>query len=493
MANLQNVIDQLKVNNMEQKETSDEVSGLNNRIATLVTMMKINNLDLLEALREKPSPSAPGQPAAAAAGGGGGFGLPPIAGLGMLGATLLAISASITGLDTAMRALKIGDILIDVGKAIGRAISAVKAFGTGVINAFSRLLPALTEIGNIVRAGIRAIPDSVFKFFDDLKLKIFTTMPEDIAKVSARVSQIFEPVRNAFNKVADFIRPIATGVGDAGAALGRVIGPIVDFFKAAFKAIDPLLKPIKMVIGVALRPFVQILLSVVDFVVGFFKGFTGTGEDATFLEKVTAGIEGGIKGVIRGITEAIDLIFIELPAWIAGKLGFDGVAEKIKEFNVTQFVDPIFNGIKKFFTDAFSGDLELPALGGATDFAKDLMKTVLRAVLPDPNAPLLSFAGAAAAPFKAIGAYEFAGYKENSDGQMVLPPAPTMTSPPDSVRAAGTVAAASAPPTAGRGATIVNAPSSRGGDTISSNSSNAIVAPMAASHDPTLGFGAAAP
>ena len=40
---------------------------------------------------------------------------------------------------------------------------------------------------------------------------------------------------------------------------------------------------------------------------------------------------------------------------------------------------------------------------------------------------------------------------------------------------------------------IVNAPSSRGGDTISSNSSNAIVAPMAASHDPTLGFGAAAP
>ena len=197
MANLQNVIDQLKVNNMEQKETSDEVSGLNNRIATLVTMMKINNLDLLEALREKPSPSAPGQPAAAAAGGGGGFGLPPIAGLGMLGATLLAISASITGLDTALRALKIGDILIDVGKAIGRAISAVKAFGTGVINAFSRLLPALTEIGNIVRAGIRAIPDSVFKFFDDLKLKIFTTMPEDIAKVSARVSQIFEPVRNA--------------------------------------------------------------------------------------------------------------------------------------------------------------------------------------------------------------------------------------------------------------------------------------------------------
>jgi hypothetical protein len=486
MANLQNVIDQLKVNNMEQKETSDEVSGLNNRIATLVTMMKINNLDLMEALREKPSPSAPGQPAAAAAGGGGGFGLPPIAGLGAIGATLLAIGASITGLDTALRALKIGDIMIDVSKAVMRAIKAIRAFGTGVVNVFARLIPAATEIGNIIRAGFKAIPDGAVKFFDDLKLKIFTTIPEDVAKVTARVSKLFDPIRNGFNAVSELLRPVTTGLTAATESAGKILGSVLDFFQTALKVLDPFLGPIKTVLKAFMRPFIQIALTVVDFVEGFFKGFTGAGEDATFFDKLTAGIEGGIKGVIRGITEAIDLIFFGLPAWIAGQLGFDGVAEKIKEFNVTQFVDPIFDGIKKFFTEAFTGELELPSLSGATDFASDLLKTVLRAVLPDPNADTFSFAGLAAVPLKKTGVYEFAGYKENSDGQMVLPPAPAISAPTDSVRAAGAAAADRAPPTGAGVAPIINAPSSVSGDINNIGGANSMVTPMATSHDPTL-------
>ena len=53
-----------------------------------------------------------------------------------------------------------------------------------------------------------------------------------------------------------------------------------------------------------MRPFTQILLTIIDFVVGFYEGFTS--EEGSMMDKVTAGIEGGLLGVVKGITEAID-------------------------------------------------------------------------------------------------------------------------------------------------------------------------------------------
>ena len=83
--------------------------------------------------------------------------------------------------------------------------------------------------------------------------------------------------------------------------------------------------------------------------VGFFKGFTS--KDGTFLEKLTAGLEGGIKGVIKGFTEAIDMIFVEFPAWILKTLGFTKLSENLKKYKLTDLVDPIYDAIKAFFND----------------------------------------------------------------------------------------------------------------------------------------------
>jgi len=484
MANLQNVIEQLTLNKAAQDETTTKVAGLSTRVSALITSMKLNNMDMLEALREKSAPTRPAGPAAAAQGGGGGGGfnfLGGVAALGALGTTLLAIGASITGLDDELRALKIGDTLIRMGKAIARAVSAVMDFGRGVVNVFSKLGPAVAEISKVFREGFAKIPESVFEFFGKIKAGILTTIPESIARVQGRVGEFFKPLTDFFGRVSEFMKPIFDGVGATFETFGKVFGSILDFFKSALAFIDPVLGPLKTVLKTALRPFFQIVLTIVDFVMGFFKGFTG--EDGSFMEKLTAGIEGGIKGVIKGITEALDIIFIELPAWIMGKLGFDGLSAKIKEFNITQFVDPIFEAIKKFFKDLFAGDLELPSidLGGMGDMAGDLIKSILRKVLPDPNADfsLLDprYYAKAAIPDSV---YEYAGYsrviKDGKVGEFTLPDA----------GAGNTAAITAAPPTGGSGATIVNAPSSRGGDTISSSSSSSMVMPMAPSHDPTL-------
>jgi len=493
MANLQNVIEQLTLNKIAQDETTEKVGGLNTRVSALITSMKLNNMDMLEALREKSAPSSPAGPAAAAQGSGGGGGgmgfLGGVTALGALGTTLLAIGASITGLDDEIRALKIGDTLIRIGKAIARAVNAVMDFGRGVVNVFAKLGPAVTAIREVFTAGFAKIPESVFEFFGKIKSSILTTIPESVGRVQGSVTEFFKPLTDFFGRVSEFMKPIFSGVGTTFETFGKVFGSILDFFKSALAFIDPVLGPLKTVLKTALRPFFQIVLTIVDFVMGFFKGFTG--EDGSFMEKLTAGIEGGIKGVIKGITEALDIIFIELPAWIMGKLGFDGLAAKIKEFNITQFVDPIFEAIKKFFKDMFAGELSLPSidLGGMGDMAGDLIKSILRKVLPDPNGDfsLLDprYYAKAAIPDSI---YEYAGYsrviKDGKVGKLSLQ---------NDAAAGNTATIGAAPPTGTGGATIVNAPSSRGGDTISSNSSNAIVAPMAASHDPTLGFGAAAP
>ena len=76
------------------------------------------------------------------------------------------------------------------------------------------------------------------------------------------------------------------------------------------------------------------------------------------------------------------MIFIELPAWIAEKLGFGGLASSLREFSITELVDPIWDAIKKFFKTLFSGDIVGAGsmiVGGTTDF----IKSIIRSILPE--------------------------------------------------------------------------------------------------------------
>ena len=108
--------------------------------------------------------------------------------------------------------------------------------------------------------------------------------------------------------------------------------------------LDPVLAPLKFVAKTILRPFTQILLSVIDFVQGFYEGFTT--EEGTMKEKLLSGLEGGFLGVVKGITEGFDLIFLELPAMLADYVGAQGAAEFLRGLKITDFVDPIYAGIK---------------------------------------------------------------------------------------------------------------------------------------------------
>ena len=115
MASLEAVIDQLKINEDAQYQTTGQLLRLNSRIDSLVESMNLQRLDMLEALREKKNITQPAAATAAStagdSGGGFPFAIPLIGALGPImagiAATVAAIVATATGLDDFFKAVRV--------------------------------------------------------------------------------------------------------------------------------------------------------------------------------------------------------------------------------------------------------------------------------------------------------------------------------------------------------------------------------------------------
>ena len=403
MASLKKVVEQLQENKEAQDETTDQVTGLSSRIKDLIKGMRIDKLDLLETLRERKAQPAPQQAAAVAGAGGGGFNL-GLLGLGglapalsALGATLIAVTASFTGLDDAIRAVPILRILNRFRIGFLNVIKTI----TRITDTTLEVFKPLTKIPAAIKAAFLALPDSVLKALRTFVTVGFGDIAKDVTRIKTAISNFFEPVRNFFRAIGEFLSPIVKGIGGTVDAAKGVLTPIIDFLKNVANVLSPLLKPLIGFVKLVARPFVQILLSVIDFFVGFVQGFKSE-EEGGLIEKLKSGIEGGIKGVIKGITDAIDLIFVDLPAFIAEKLGFKSFANTLREFSLTDLVDPAFEAVKDFFKQAFSDPRAAfaPLLAAFKNLPTDFMRRLLRAILPPPGAFLFNIPEASIGPLK---------------------------------------------------------------------------------------------
>jgi len=326
----------------------------------------------------------------------------------------IAAIASLTGADAAIRALKIPDMIKgtkDFFKRIGSIFDTIRGvklpelpkiqFEGGSLGKIK--LPEIptprfvTAAGELLEAGknfldikikqpISRFVNSAGDMVDQIKLKIpeiptprFVTAAGDaIDKIDIKMPDI--PTPKFVSASVDFVKnielelpklpQIKIGEGDFSfiQKLKDILGNFPDgandvagkgilgFIGSAAKVLEPVLKPIKFIMRTVLRPFTQILLSVIDFVTGFYKGFTSEADDvtSTFTDKVLAGVEGGFLGVIKGITEAFDLLFFTIPAWLLEKFGMTNAAEILRGFSLTELVDPIWNGIKNIVS--FVGD-----------------------------------------------------------------------------------------------------------------------------------------
>ena len=417
------------------------------------------NKDLLDALEGLGKDG--GTPAPAPSGGSSG---PGLLGVGLAVPALIALVASVTGLDDELRALKIAEVFPRFAKSVATFVDGIKSFGTktlGFVDSVRNFKPKVPELPKIAFVDIEGKPYDFNKF----KLKVpelpklrlpeiprialpelpklrfpeipRLTLPEipkvnfpEIPKLTLpeglldKIQSVKNSVQNFFDKIPRIKFTMPEGVGTIGSSIAKIFGSaeegtgVLGFLGKVFGFIEPLLAPFKKIIGVIMRPFVQVFLSLIDFVVGFYEGFTG--EDGSFLDKITAGIEGGILGVIKGITDAIDLLLIDLPAWFLEKLGFDGVADKLREFSLSALVDPAWEAVKGFFTGMFNdpGSTLMSIGAGIGDMATEFLKTLLRMVLPYPEGGTLQYFASKAVPNSV---YEFAGI--DPDTGDVLPSA----------------------------------------------------------------------
>lgn len=325
------------------------------------------------------------------------------------------------------KAAEIDTKLVERGQRITEATDSITGRFTSIVDSVGKSLDGVRQ--TLIAGGeggtlFTRIGTSLTSIIDEFTkpIRLFT----ETNPFTEKFGEVRKGFEDFFNKLPRIEIELPAWAKEIPKNIRALLGSaeegsgILGFFSKAFSFLEPVLKPLKTVIGTIFRPFTQILLTVVDFVVGFYEGFTGT--EGSLMDKLGAGLEGGIKGIIKGITEAIDLIFIQFPAWIMGKLGFEDTANELKEFSLTALVDPIWNSIKKFFTTLISGDIS-GAAGMVVGGVEDFFKAVLRAVLPDPTEDFGFFDPRTALQkvFSAMGAYEYAGINADT-GELIAPP-----------------------------------------------------------------------
>ena len=396
MATLAEISKKLSEGNDQTELNRDELIGIRSGFDEFLRFIKEGQLDKLEEAREKKSAQRDTTPRGSKSGDGLFPGLALPTGIAAITSGIIAVGASLTGLDDALRGAfivktlgQVGIAIKDTVKAISIAVTdfknSIKNFGTNLKNVFVfdddakkaftgfvddlrlRFMIFADDTKKSFNANLTEFDKTILKFpgtitgaigdiFTAAKASILTTIPESSGTITTKVSDTLKPVTGFFTSIFDNLSGLGKLLPTINFEAVKAIfvgaegtGGLFGFLSKIFAFFRPILRPIEFLLKTALRPFTQILLSVIDFVVGFFKGFKA--EDGTFLEKLTAGLEGGIKGVIKGFTQAIDMIFIEFPAWILKTLGFTKISDNLKKYKLTDLVDPIYDAIKAFFND----------------------------------------------------------------------------------------------------------------------------------------------
>jgi len=295
-----------------------------------------------------------------------------------LGTTLLTtITTAFAGMSAAAIAVTVGAIVALVANIVNGFIEGFSAFSDEYEKSGS-ITSALYEGLTTFAANIIAAP------FDFIKWLIgwaagalgFDGVEESLASFS-----FVDMLKNGIDDVVDFLINLGSMIFnfDYGRFFSDVLKATGDFFKGIGNSISGFFRDIGITIGGAVFEFVQNI-----------KNF----DYMAFLSELPERIIGLILAPIDMIKDVF--------ASILSFFGLDAAAEQLESFSVTELVTKLFDkitgmvtGMFSFIGDAFS-NFEFPSIGGVIDKINDTIKALLRSVLPDPDAPLLSIGGLAA-------------------------------------------------------------------------------------------------
>ena len=382
MSNLVQVADQLKENNKQNMEghllVALELEKLNGKMKSFLDMLKNQQMDMLELLREKKDETAKaGEGNTAPKADGGGYGK-IIAGIAALAGGILAgISDSLKAyaklfrLDALMKNIKSMTTALRsrITTSLTELFKPIRAF-------FSSKAGTLAMIIDDLKVRSFVIFDDALKFMDDLlkPVKDIFTNPE--GRIAKFFRMITAPFRFPFEGlIDDAIKPfksIFSGGEDGVSLLSKIMakvrapfdavmdmaGKAGDMVKGAFAIFDEgsalmkSLSSIGRIIGRLFYP-ITLIMTVWDTVKGAIQGF----EDEGFI----GAIQGAITGLINGVIGAPLDLLKDIMAWVLKKFGFDDTADALKGFSIQDFISRAIDSIFDIFKNVINGIIELAA------------------------------------------------------------------------------------------------------------------------------------
>ena len=148
------------------------------------------------------------------------------------------------------------------------------------------------------------------------------------------LGKFFLSTGNFVDRVKSFLTPVKNVVG----GIKKIMEPL----KSLGGGLGSLLKPLMPLVKTIFFP-ITIIMAIIDGVRGFIEGY----KDQGFIDGLLTGL-GNILGGIIGAP--LDLLK-NLAAFILEKLGFEAVAETLKDFSFKDMIKNAFGGIANFFSN----------------------------------------------------------------------------------------------------------------------------------------------
>ena len=369
MATLEKVNQSLKDQERSDKKgfdgTISAVESLNNTMQSFVKMVQLQNMKLLEAMREKQAAGAGAAEEVKVDEPKNNLKLILLGIIALLGGIFKGLADSLRAyaklfrLDALMDIIKVGltTLRTNISAGLTRLLTPIKAF-------FS------TQGGRLVALAddfkVRSL-----KVFDDAMAAIKTAIQpiknffasSGESSIGRMVSRVVTFIKNAFmfplEPLADLVKPfkaIFTGGEDGVSLITRIVNTVKAPFTAAIEAAKKaggtiksafaifeegskfmsVLGTIGRVIGRLFFP-ITLIITAYDTVKGAIEGFEKDG----FL----GGIAGAIKGLLKSIIGMPLDLLKDGVSYILGLFGFDDAAEAVDSFSFSDLIETLINGL----------------------------------------------------------------------------------------------------------------------------------------------------
>jgi len=382
MATLEKVNQTLKDQESTDKKgfegTISAVESLNNTMQSFVKMVQLQNMKLLEAMREKQAATA--APAEE---------VKPEKPKNKLNLILLGIIALLGGiLKGVADSLRLYAKMFQLDKLMDLLKTRITNLGKNVSAGLNRLLAPIRAFFSSTGGRLVAIADDfsvrAFVLYDDALIAINKALQPIRAffagtgesSMSKLVGGIVKFIRNAFmfplEPLADLVKPfkaIFTGGEDGVSLITRIVNTIkapfvaaeegakkaLNTIKSAFAIFDEgskfmtALKSIGRAIGRLFFP-ITFILAAVDTVKGAMKGYDEEGIGGFF--------KGAVEGLLNSLVGAPLDLLTKAVAWMLGKLGFDESSEALKKFSFSDIITDIIMSPIEMLKRAFNGIIE---------------------------------------------------------------------------------------------------------------------------------------